>query len=89
MTDSVWHNLSRFDVSKEVETKDRFDYLSWAWTELDSTLLRHFVVVPRTRVVQHQPFGRTRGGASTHFCRFRVLGAWYGCGTSGGGTSFG
>tara|TARA_Y100000114_G_scaffold151545_1_gene168437 strand:+ start:509 stop:1084 length:576 start_codon:yes stop_codon:yes gene_type:complete len=31
MTDSVWHNLSRFDVSKEVETKDRFDYLSWAW----------------------------------------------------------
>ena len=31
MTDSVWHNLSRFDVSKEVEQKGRFDYLSWAW----------------------------------------------------------
>jgi len=31
MTESVWHNLSRFDVSKEVEQKGRFDYLSWAW----------------------------------------------------------
>lgn len=31
MADSVWHNLSRFDVSKEVEQKGRFDYLSWAW----------------------------------------------------------
>lgn len=31
MTDSVWQTLSRFDVSKEVEQKGRFDYLSWAW----------------------------------------------------------
>ena len=31
MTESIWHNLSRFDVSKEVEQKGRFDYLSWAW----------------------------------------------------------
>jgi len=31
MTDSIWHTLSRFDVSKEVEQKGRFDYLSWAW----------------------------------------------------------
>jgi len=31
MTESVWHNLSRFDVSKEVEQKGRFDYLSWTW----------------------------------------------------------
>jgi len=28
---NVWQNLSRFDVSKEVEQKGRFDYLSWAW----------------------------------------------------------
>ncbi len=31
MTDSVWQTLSRFDVSKEVEQKNKFDYLSWAW----------------------------------------------------------
>jgi hypothetical protein len=31
MTDNIWQTLSRFDVSKEVEQKGRFDYLSWAW----------------------------------------------------------
>jgi hypothetical protein len=30
-TDNIWQTLSRFDVSKEVEQKGRFDYLSWAW----------------------------------------------------------
>lgn len=30
-SESIWQTLSRFDVSKEVEQKGRFDYLSWAW----------------------------------------------------------
>ena len=28
---NIWQTLSRFDVSKEVEQKGKFDYLSWAW----------------------------------------------------------
>tara|TARA_B100001093_G_scaffold519793_1_gene610515 strand:+ start:6217 stop:6786 length:570 start_codon:yes stop_codon:yes gene_type:complete len=28
---NTWQTLSRFDVSKEVEQKGKFDYLSWAW----------------------------------------------------------
>ncbi len=28
---NAWETLSRFDVSKEVEQKGKFDYLSWAW----------------------------------------------------------
>ena len=28
---NVWTDLSRFDVSSEVKTKGRFDYLSWTW----------------------------------------------------------
>lgn len=31
MTDSPWSTLSKFDVSAQVEQKNKFDYLSWAW----------------------------------------------------------
>ena len=28
---NVWQDLSRFDVSAEVKSKGKFDYLSWSW----------------------------------------------------------
>jgi len=37
---SVWKTLSAIDVSKHIEKKGKFSYLSWAWAW--STLKEHY-----------------------------------------------